>query len=205
MLGANGAGKTTFIRLVTGFLLPSAGSITVDGISPALRPNQVHARLGFVMETSRLYPELSVRGLLRFLGGACGLGGAALAQAVDTALARFHLEPVAARLVGNLSKGYQQRVSLAQALLADPPLVIVDEPTGGLDPVQRAEVQALLGGLRGERTLLLCTHDLEEARLLAGRVGVLDAGRLVAEGAAPELLGREDALALFGSTAAPAR
>ena len=205
LLGANGAGKTTFIRLVTGFLLPSAGSITVDGISAALRPNQVHARLGFVMETSRLYPELSVRGLLRFLGGARGLGGAALPQAVDTALARFHLEPVASRLVGNLSKGYQQRVSLAQALLADPPLVIVDEPTGGLDPVQRAEVQALLGGLRGERTLLLCTHDLEEARLLAGRVGVLDAGRLVAEGAAPELLGREDALALFRSAAAPAR
>jgi ABC-2 type transport system ATP-binding protein len=205
LLGANGAGKTTFIRLVTGFLLPSAGSLTVDGLSPALQPDAVHARLGFVMETTRLYPELRVRGFLRFMGGARGLAGARLAQAVDAALARFHLEPVASRLVGNLSKGYQQRVSLAQAFLEDPPLVIVDEPTGGLDPVQRGEVQALLRGLRGERTLLLCTHDLEEARALADRVGVLNAGRLVAEGPASEVLGREDALALFRSAPQAAR
>ena len=205
LLGANGAGKTTFIRLVTGFLLPSAGSITVDGISPALRPSQVHARLGFVMETSRLYPELRVRGFLRFMGGARGLAGADLARAVDAALARFHLEAVAPRLIGNLSKGYQQRVSLAQAFLTDPPLVIVDEPTGGLDPVQRGEVQELLRGLRGEHSLLLCTHDLEEARLLAARVGVLSAGRLVAEGEASEVLGREDALALFRTPSVPAR
>lgn len=205
LLGPNGAGKTTFVRLVTGYLLPSAGSITVDGVSPALRPSEIHARLGFVMETSRLYPELRVRGFLRFMGGARGLGGAALARAVDAALSRFHLEPVASRLVGNLSKGFQQRVSLAQAFLADPPLVIVDEPTGGLDPVQRGEVQALLRGLRGERTLLLCTHDLDEARMLASRVGVLSAGRLVAEGEASELLGRDDALALFRTAAEPAR
>jgi len=205
LLGANGAGKTTFIRLVTGYLLPSAGSVTVDGVSPALRPSEVHARLGFVMETSRLYPELRVRGFLRFMGGARGLGGAALTRAVDAALARFHLEPVAPRLIGNLSKGFQQRVSLAQAFLTDPPLVIVDEPTGGLDPVQRGEVQALLSSLRGEHTLLLCTHDLDEARMLATRVGVLNAGRLVAEGEASEVLGREDALALFGTVAVPAR
>jgi ABC-2 type transport system ATP-binding protein len=205
LLGANGAGKTTFIRLVTGYLLPSGGSIAVDGVSPALHPDRVHARLGFVMETSRLYPELSVRGFLRFMGGARGLAGPALAHAVDAALARFHLEPVAPRLVGKLSKGYQQRVSLAQAFLADPPLVIVDEPTGGLDPVQRGEVQALLRGLRGEHTLLLCTHDLEEAQLLASRVGVLNAGRLVAEGAPSELLGREDTLALFRSAPEAAR
>jgi len=201
LLGANGAGKTTFIRLVTGALLPSSGSLTVDDISPALRPAEVHARIGFVMETSRLYPELRVRGFLRFMGGARGLAGAALVHAVDAALARFHLEPVASRLVGNLSKGYQQRVSLAQAFLSDPPLVIVDEPTGGLDPVQRREVQSLLRGLRGKCTLLLCTHDLEEARTLATRVGVLNAGRLVAEGEPSELLGGDDELALFRADA----
>jgi ABC-2 type transport system ATP-binding protein len=204
LLGANGAGKTTFVRLVTGFLLPSAGSLTVDGLSPARRPRQVQARLGFVMETSRLYPELRVRGFLRFMGGACGLRGAALARAVDAAIARFHLEPVATRLVGNLSKGYQQRVSLAQSLLADPPLLIVDEPTGGLDPVQRREVQDLLRGMRGERTLLLCTHDLEEARALAERVAVLNAGRLVAEGPTAEVLDRASDLAIFRSRAEPA-
>jgi len=102
LLGANGAGKTTFIRLVTGALLPSSGSLTVGGISPALRPAEVQTRIGFVMETSRLYPELRVRGFLRFMGGARGLAGAALAHAVDAALARFQLEPVASRLVGNL-------------------------------------------------------------------------------------------------------
>lgn len=201
LLGANGAGKTTFIRLVTGALLPSSGSLTVDGISPALRPAQVHARLGFVMETSRLYPELRVRGFLRFMGGARGLAGAALAQAVAGVLTRFDLAPVASRRIGNLSKGYQQRVSLAQAFLCDPALVIVDEPTGGLDPVQRREVQTLLLGLRGQATLLLCTHDLDEARTLATRVGVLSAGRLVAEGEPAALLGGGDVLALFRASA----
>jgi len=204
LLGANGAGKTTFIRLVTGTLLPSSGELTVDGLSPALEPNAVHRRLGFVMETSRLYPELRVRGFLRFMGGARGLSGAALARAVDTALARFQLESVAARLVGNLSKGFQQRVSLAQAFLTDPPLVIVDEPTGGLDPVQRGEVQALLAGLRGRATLLLCTHDLGEARALATRVGVLNAGRLVACGDTASVLGGADVLAPFRAPAEPA-
>ncbi len=199
LLGANGAGKTTFIRLLTGALLPSAGELTVDGLSPALRPAEVHARLGFVMETSRLYPELRVQGFLRFMGGARGLAGAALARAVEVALARFELTGVATRLVGNLSKGYQQRVSLAQAFLSDPPLVIVDEPTGGLDPVQRREVQTLLLGLRGRSTLLLCTHDLEEARTLATRVAVLNAGRLVAEGPPAEVLGGGDELAVFRS------
>jgi ABC-2 type transport system ATP-binding protein len=203
LLGANGAGKTTFIRLVTGYLLPSAGSITVDGHSPALEPGRVHACLGFVMETSRLYPELRVRGFLRFMAGARGLAGAEVARAVDAMIARFGLESVASRLIGNLSKGFQQRVSLAQAFLTDPRLVIVDEPTGGLDPVQCGEVRTLLRSLRGERTLLLCTHDLEEARTLSTRVGVLRAGRLVACGAPAEVLGREDPLALFRAAAEP--
>jgi ABC-2 type transport system ATP-binding protein len=197
LLGANGAGKTTFIRLVTGFLLPSSGSVSVGGVSPVEDPAAVQAQLGFVMETSRLYPELRVRGFLRFCGGARGLSGGALGAAVDRVIERFQLAPVAGRLVGNLSKGYQQRVSLAQAFLHDPPLVIVDEPTGGLDPVQQRDVQEVLAGLRGERTVLLCTHDLGEARKLATRVGVLDAGRLVAHGATEDVMGRGDALALF--------
>jgi ABC-2 type transport system ATP-binding protein len=204
LLGANGAGKTTFIRLVTGSLLPSSGDLLVDGLSPALRPHEVHARIGFVMETSRLYPELRVQGFLRFMGGARGIKGAALTRAVELALARFQLAPVASRLVGNLSKGYQQRVSLAQAFLSDPPLVIVDEPSGGLDPLQRREVHSLLLGLRGRATLLLCTHDLAEARALATRVGVLNAGRLVAEGDPASVLGGGDELAPFRSAAGSA-
>jgi ABC-2 type transport system ATP-binding protein len=197
LLGANGAGKTTFIRLVTGYLLPSAGSVRVDGLSPATDARAVHARIGYVAETSRLYPELRVRGFLRFAGGARGLAGAALDTALADTLERFELRAVAGRLVGNLSKGYQQRVSLAQAFLHDPPLVIVDEPTAGLDPLQQAEVRDVLAALRGRRTLLLCTHDLAEARALTSRVAILSQGRLVACGPTAELLGAGDPLALF--------
>jgi ABC-2 type transport system ATP-binding protein len=196
LLGANGAGKTTFIRLVTGYLLPSEGDVRVDGYSPAREASEVRARLGFVPETSRLYPDLGVRGFLRFAGAARRLAGAALRRAVEEALARFELEAVAARPIGHLSKGFQQRVSLAQAFLHDPPLVIVDEPTGGLDPLQQAEVRSLLRALRGRRTLLLCTHDLGEARELTERVAILDRGRLVATGPSAELLAG-DPLTLF--------
>jgi ABC-2 type transport system ATP-binding protein len=197
LLGANGAGKTTFIRMVIGLLLPSAGSVTIDGVSPATHPNDVKGRIGFVMETSRLYPELRVRGFLRFIAGARGLAGADREAAVDRVMERFQIESVASRLIGNLSKGFQQRVSLAQAFVHDPSLVIVDEPTGGLDPVQQRDVQDMLAGLRGERTVILCTHDLHEARELTTRVAVLNEGKLVAEGATDEVLGGEDPLDLF--------
>jgi ABC-2 type transport system ATP-binding protein len=203
LLGANGAGKTTFLRIVTGYLLPTSGMVRVDGISPAEEPARVQARTGYVMETSRLYPELRVDGFLRFMAAARGLARARRAAAVERVIDRFDLRPVARRLVGNLSKGYQQRVSLAQAFLHDPPLVVVDEPTGGLDPLQQWEIQELLRRLRGERTILLCTHDLGEARGLADRVAVLHAGRLVAEGATQELLAG-DPLALFRGGIGPA-
>jgi len=197
LLGANGAGKTTFLRLATGYLLPSEGSIRVGGRSPETEPRAVHAQLGFVAETSRLYPELRVRGFLRFAGGARGLAGRALDAAVGRELGRFQLEAVAGRLIGNLSKGYQQRVSLAQAFLHDPALLLVDEPTSGLDPVQQAEVRRLLREAAGARTVVICTHDLAEARELAQRVAVLRAGRVVAIGPSDEVLGGPDPLALF--------
>jgi ABC-2 type transport system ATP-binding protein len=204
LLGPNGAGKTTFIRLVTGFLLPSAGRVRVAGYSPVERPHAVRERIGFVMETSRLYPEMRVASFLRFAGGARGLRGALLAQAIERVAERFGLTSALRRPIGNLSKGYQQRVSLAQAFVHDPPLLIVDEPTGGLDPVQQDEVQSLLADLAGTRTVLLCTHDLGEARRLASRVAVLRAGRLVAEGTTGEVLGGADPLQLFrGGEARP--
>jgi ABC-2 type transport system ATP-binding protein len=197
LLGANGAGKTTFIRLVTGYLIPSAGRIAVGGRSPEREPRAVHARIGFVAETSRLYPDLRVRGFLRFAGGARGLSGGALEAAVERELARFQLAGVAGRLIGHLSKGYQQRVSLAQAFLHEPELLIVDEPTSGLDPLQQAEVRRLLREAAGTRTLLVCTHDLAEARELTQRVAVLREGRVVALGPTAQVLGGPDPLALF--------
>ncbi len=197
LLGANGAGKTTFIRLLTGYLLPTAGRVSIDGISPATNPRAVHARIGFAAERPKLYPDLRVRQGLRLAAGLRGLTGAARDAAVASVLARFTIEDHAERLIGHLSKGYQQRVSLAQAFLDEPPLLIVDEPTSGLDPLQRAEVREQLAGLRGQRTLLLCTHDLHEARQLCSRVAVLHQGRLVAVGDAETVLGGEDPLALF--------
>jgi ABC-2 type transport system ATP-binding protein len=201
LLGANGAGKTTFIRCVTGWLVPTRGRVLVDGVSPAERPDAVHRRLGFVAETSRLYPELRVRGFLRFVGGARGLAGARLEAAVERVVARFDLGAVAGRLIGNLSKGFQQRVSLAQAFLHDPALLIVDEPTAGLDPLQQAEVRRLLREVAGARTVLLCTHDLAEARALCDRVAVLAAGRVTATGPVDDVLGGPDPLALFAPEA----
>ncbi len=197
LLGENGAGKTTFIRLVTGFLLPSAGDVEVFGVSTAAQPAAVQKKIGFVMETSRLYPELRVQAFLRFCGAIRNVGGEALDAVVESAIERFQLGPVLERLVGNLSKGYQQRVSLAQAFLRDPELVIVDEPTSGLDPVQRRDVQDVLASLHGEHTVLLCTHDLHEAEALTTRLAVLRSGRLIVEGATAEVLGTGDALALF--------
>jgi ABC-2 type transport system ATP-binding protein len=197
LLGANGAGKTTFIRVVTGYLLPTRGTLTVDGISPAHDPKAVHARIGFAAEQPKLYPDLRVRQALRLAGGVRGLRGSSLQTAIDSALARFDIADHADRLIANLSKGYQQRVSLAQAFVEEPPLLIVDEPTSGLDPLQRAEVREVIAGLRGQRTVLLCTHDLHEARQLCSRVGVLHEGRLVRLGPPDEVLGGDDPLALF--------
>ena len=197
LLGANGAGKTTFIRLVTGYLLPSSGSVEVDGLAPSRHPRAVHERLGFVAETSRLYPDLRVASFLRFVGGARGLRGAGLRQAVEQVLERFDLTDVARRLIGHLSKGFQQRVSLAQGFLHDPALLIVDEPTSGLDPLQQQEVRRTLAALRGRCTLVLCTHDLAEARELTERVTVLHHGRIAASGPSADVLGGTDPLALF--------
>jgi len=205
LLGANGAGKTTFIRLVIGYLVPSGGEVRVDGYSPVRDAHQVHARLGYVPETSRLYPELRVVDFLRFAAGVRGLAGAERRWAVEATLERFDLGGVARRLVGNLSKGFQQRVSLAQAFLHDPRLLIVDEPTAGLDPLQQAEVREVLAGLRGHRTVILCTHDLSEARQLSDRVAVLSDGRLVSLGPAAEVLDEDDPTALFRGGAAEAR
>ncbi|MCC6642283.1 MAG: ABC transporter ATP-binding protein [Deltaproteobacteria bacterium] len=204
LLGANGAGKTTFIRLITGYLIPTAGAVTVDGFSPVTHPGKVHARLGYVAETTRLYADLRVEQFLRFAGAVHGLSGPRLAHAVTSSVERFSLAGVARRLVGNLSKGFQQRVSLAQAFLHEPALLIVDEPTSGLDPLQQAEVDEILAGLRGERTLILCTHDLSEARRLASRVAVLRQGRLVAMGPTADVLGGDDPLALFRAREAAA-
>ncbi|MCS5635995.1 MAG: ABC transporter ATP-binding protein [Myxococcota bacterium] len=197
LLGANGAGKTTFIRLLMGFLVPTRGTLEVDGVSPATRPLAVQSRIGYVPETPRLYDELRTADFLEFAAGLRGLQGAARREAVASALERFQLEAVARRLIGHLSKGYRQRISLAQAFLHAPALLVVDEPTSDLDPLQREEIRGLLAGPAGQCTLVLSTHDLAEARALTQRCAVLRAGILVALGESEALLGAANPLALF--------
>lgn len=204
LLGANGAGKTTFIRLVIGTLLPSAGRVRVDGRSPGESPGVVQRDIGYVPESARLHPELSARRYLRFCGGIRGLAGTELERAIDAVTRRFALGDALRRPIGHLSKGLQQRVSLAQAFLHEPRLLIVDEPTSGLDPLQQAEVRDALAALQGRCSVILCTHDLAEARALAHRVGVLSRGRLVACGDTATVLGGNDPLALFRGEAATA-
>ena len=188
LLGANGAGKSTLLRLVAGLLLPSAGELVVEGLSPVREARSLRKRLGFALEQTRPHPQLRVAAWLRFAAGARGLRGADARSAVDEALARFGLEDVARRALGRCSRGMQQRAALAAASLGDPALLLVDEPSAGLDPLQRESLQSLLAERPAGRTVLLSTHDLEEARRLCDRIAVLHQGRLVAEGTPGELL-----------------
>lgn len=188
LLGANGAGKTTFLRLVAGLLIPSSGLIRVFGIDPARRPDAVRKRMGYVPEEPVLYDELSVERLLRFVAAALGGPAAARREAVARQIHRFDLEAQARRRCGQLSRGQRQRVALAMAFLGDPELVLLDEPTAGLDPDAREAVHVALREDRGSRTFLLCSHDLSEVSALADRCGLLRVGELVSVGTPTEIL-----------------
>ncbi len=180
LLGPNGSGKSTLMRCLIGFFSPTAGRVRVGGVDVAERPVAARREVGYLPEQVMLYPELSVRRYLRFVAGIKGLDAQAARRAVDDALSRCGLESMAQRLTGKLSKGYRQRVGLAQALLGDPAVLVLDEPTVGLDPVQTVEMRDLLRALEG-RTVLLSTHILAEAAALCGRIVILAGGHLVAE------------------------
>ncbi len=187
LIGPNGAGKTTFLRILTGYWLPSSGDVRVDGTSVVTDPIAVQRKLGYACEQPKLYRDHRVDTFLRLMGELRGLSGRALSDAVDGAVERFGLAEVVRRPIGLLSRGFQQRVSLAQALLHEPPLVVIDEPTVGLDPRQQIELRRILGSLGGKHTVLLCTHQLREAQACCDRVGLLDRGRLVRIASAEEI------------------
>ncbi|MBM4336227.1 MAG: ABC transporter ATP-binding protein [Deltaproteobacteria bacterium] len=197
LIGPNGAGKTTFIRILTGFWLASEGDVRLDGVSVTRDRFRVQARLGYACEQPKLYADHSVDAFLRFVGGLRGLHGAGLRGAIGRSIERMGLEPVRGRRIGVLSKGFRQRVALAQALLHDPPLLVVDEPTVGLDPAQQIELRRILSGLRGTHTVLLCTHQLHEAEAICDRVALLDRGRLAAIATAEEIRAGAGLEALF--------
>lgn len=178
LIGPNGAGKTTFLRILTGFWLPSAGAVYVDGVSVSEDPERVQERLGYACEQPKLYTDHRVETFLKLMGELRGLSGKRLRAAIDRAEERFGLGEVRRRRIGVLSKGFRQRVSLAQALLHDPPLIVIDEPTVGLDPRQQIELRRIMQSLGGSHTVILSTHQLHEAETCCDRVAVLDQGRL---------------------------
>jgi gliding motility-associated transport system ATP-binding protein len=186
-LGPNGAGKTTTMRILAGIFPPTSGEVRVAGRDPQRESLACRRAVGYFPEQAPHYPELSVRGYLGFVARVKRLPRAARAEAVARVLAACGLEAVAHRRVGTLSKGYRQRVGLAQALCGDPPILILDEPTIGLDPAQVVEIRDLVRGLRGSRTVLFSSHILSEVETLCERVVVIARGRIVGEGTPAEL------------------
>ena len=187
LIGPNGSGKTTFLRVLTGYWLPTSGDVWIDGQSVVASPHRVQQRLGYVCEQPKLYTDHRVDAFLRLMGGLRGIPRHDLADAVDAAVRRFGLEEVRRRRIAVLSKGFQQRVSLAQALLHDPPLIVIDEPTVGLDPRQQIELRRLIRSLGGSHTVVLCTHQLGEAEICCDRVALLDRGRVSRMASAEEM------------------
>jgi ABC-2 type transport system ATP-binding protein len=197
-LGPNGAGKSTTLRMLTGFLEPSEGEIRVDGIDARAQPLEVKRRIGYMPEAVPLYLEMRVVEYLRYRAELKGVPRKAIAKNVDKALELASVADVRTRIIGQLSKGYRQRVGLADALVADPPLLVLDEPTAGLDPNQIRQVRDLVRALGSEKTVFLSTHILPEVEAICGRVMILDRGRLVSSGKPEELrLGGEGARGIW--------
>ena len=189
-LGPNGAGKTTTMRILAGIFPPTSGEVRVAGHDPLREPLACRRAVGYFPEYAPFYPELSVAGYLRLVARLKRLPPESRSRAVARVLADCGLESVARRRVGTLSKGYRQRVGLAQALCGDPPILILDEPTIGLDPAQVVEIRELVRGLRGTRTVLFSSHILSEVEALCERVVVIAGGRIVGEGTPAELAAR---------------
>jgi ABC-2 type transport system ATP-binding protein len=179
-LGPNGAGKTTTMRILTGFVPATSGAVSVAGFDVFEQPLEVKRRIGYLPEHPPVYPELTVSEYLRFVGRLKALPRGSLRSAVDRVVGACGLGEVRGRLIGNLSKGYRQRVGLAQALIHDPPVLILDEPTVGLDPKQIIEVRELIRGLGGAHTIILSTHILSEVTATCQRVVIIHEGRIVA-------------------------
>ena len=189
-LGPNGAGKTTTMRILTCFIPATEGTAQVAGFDCADQPLEVKRRIGYLPETPPLYQELTVTEYLTFVGRLRGMAGRTLTSALDQSIERLELGPVRGRLIGNLSRGYRQRVGLAQALLHDPPVLILDEPTVGLDPKQIIEIRELIKSLAGSHSVILSTHILPEATAVCQRVVIISGGRIVAEDSPEQLSAR---------------
>ncbi|HLW60390.1 MAG TPA: ATP-binding cassette domain-containing protein [bacterium] len=179
-LGPNGAGKTTTMRILTGFLAPTAGRATVAGFDVVQKPLEAKRHLGYLPETVPLYDDLTTREYLRFVARLKGVERRRVDAAVDRAISLCAVAEVADRLLRNLSRGYRQRVGLAHAIVHDPDVLILDEPTSAMDPRQIVEIRNVIKGLRGNHTIILSTHILPEATAVCDRVIIINQGSIVA-------------------------
>ena len=190
LLGPNGAGKSTTIRVVTGCLCPDAGDVGVAGLSMRTSPIRARRQIGYLPESAPLYPEMTPEGYLDYRGRLFGLARRTRRQAIEHVVERCGLQDMRGRRIGHLSKGYKQRTGLAAALLHDPPVLILDEPTNGLDPSQIREARSLIRELGTDRTMLLCSHILPEIERTCDRVIIMAGGTVRADGDPDELVRR---------------
>ena len=180
-LGPNGAGKTTTMRIITGFMPATSGTVRVEGFDVFEQSTEVRRRIGYLPENPPLYNDMSAETYLRFVARLKGMARSEIAHALERVLETCGLTGVRDRLLGHLSKGYRQRVGLAQALIHDPPVLILDEPTIGLDPRQIIDIRSLIKSLGGKRTVVLSTHILPEVSQVCDKVVIISEGRVVVE------------------------
>lgn len=186
-LGPNGAGKSTTMRIITGYLPPTSGEVTVNGANVVENPVAVQKQIGYLPENVPLYEEMTVEQFLRFIAEVRGFRGRDRNAKVEAALERCFLLPVRRQTIETLSKGYRQRTGFAQAILHDPPMLILDEPTEGLDPNQKQVVREMIGHMGREKVIILSTHILEEVEAMCSRIIIISNGRLVADSTPAEL------------------
>jgi ABC-2 type transport system ATP-binding protein len=186
-LGPNGAGKTTAMRMVTGFLMPTAGTALVAGYDVTTSPLEVKRRIGYLPEGAPLYEDMTPLELLGFVSDVRGLSGATKREAIGNAASRINIEHVMHQAIGTLSKGYKRRVGIAQAILHDPEILILDEPTDGLDPNQKHEVRKLINEMAKDKIIVISTHLLDEVDTVCSRAIVIAHGKIVSDGTPAEL------------------
>src|SRR5215208_7135548 len=191
-LGPNGAGKSTTMRMITQFIEPDTGSIKLDGVPLDEAGREAKRRLGYLPENNPLYTEMLASEYLDFVGRLRELPAVERRRAVEEAVASTGLETVYHRPIGELSKGFRQRVGLAAAILHRPDLLILDEPTEGLDPNQRVEIRRLIADLGRQRTVLLSTHVLPEVQFTCSRLLIINRGRIVADGPVDQMMARAE-------------
>lgn len=202
-LGPNGAGKSTTMRMVTGYFKPTAGKISVGGIDMLENPEQAKRAIGYLPENAPLYSDMTVASFLGFCAELRGLNGAAKSKAVDRAIEMCFLEGVRNQSVDTLSKGYKHRTCLAQSIIHDPEVLILDEPTDGLDPNQKHEVRGMIKRMGENKVIIFSTHILEEVEAACSRAIIIDRGKVVADGTPDELKQRGSAVVRVSIHGAP--